>query len=102
MSADSYPTGRPRKAREIGQELGVANLVEGSVQHVGDHIRIHVQLIDTRTDFHLWAQTYDRELRDIFTLQNEIATSIADQLRAKISPSEKAAIEKNRVGANHL
>ncbi|MFL6583819.1 MAG: winged helix-turn-helix domain-containing protein [Chthoniobacterales bacterium] len=94
MSADRYPADGTRNARDIGRELGVAHLVEGSVQRIGDHVRVHAQLIDTHTDSHLWAQTYDRELRDIFTLENDIATTIAEQLRAKISPGEKAAIEQ--------
>src|SRR5207302_8940025 len=80
--------------REIGQALGVAHLLEGSVQRAGGKVRVNAQLIDARTDAHLWAQSYDRDLADVFAIQSEIAKTIADQLQAKLSPSEKAAIEK--------
>lgn len=83
----------PRKLREITRELGVAHVVEGSVQRSGNRIRITAQLIDGRTDAHLWAQTYDRELADVFDLQSKIARTIADQLAAKLSPRERAAID---------
>jgi TolB-like protein/Tfp pilus assembly protein PilF len=86
--------GAQRNLREIGQQLGVAHVVEGSVQRAEGRVRVIVQLIDARTDAHLWAQTYDRDLADVFAIQSEIAKGIADQLRARISPSEKAAIEK--------
>jgi tetratricopeptide (TPR) repeat protein len=74
--------------------LGVAHLLEGSVQRASNRVRVNAQLIDARTDAHLWAQTYDRDLADVFAIQSEIAKTIADQLQAKLSPSEKAAIEK--------
>jgi TolB-like protein/Tfp pilus assembly protein PilF len=83
---------KERNLRDIGQTLGVAHIVEGSVQRIGNRIRVNAQLIDARTDAHLWAQTYDGELVDIFGIQSEIAQRIADQLRAKISPTERAAI----------
>ena len=89
-----YKSGVARNLREIGQQLGVAHLLEGSVQHAANKIRVNAQLIDARTDAHLWAQTYDRDLADMFAIQSEIAKAIADQLQAKLSPSEKAAIEK--------
>ena len=88
-----YKPGIARNARAIGQALGVANLLEGSVQRESGKVRVNAQLIDARNDTHVWAQTYDRDLADIFAIQTEIATKIADQLRAKISPSEKSAIE---------
>jgi TolB-like protein/DNA-binding winged helix-turn-helix (wHTH) protein/Flp pilus assembly protein TadD len=91
-SANLYKSGSPRNAYEIGQQLGVAHLLEGSVQRSGEHLRVHAQLIDTRTDSHLWAQTYDREVADIFVLQSEIAQTIAAQLQAKITLREKGAI----------
>ncbi len=91
-SANLYKTGSPRNAREIGQQLGVAHLLEGSVQRAGDRVRVNAQLIDTRTDTHLWAQSYDRQLADVFAIQAEIAQTIAAQLQAQISPREKAAI----------
>jgi serine/threonine-protein kinase len=69
-------------------------VVEGSVQRSGNRIRVNAQLIDTRSDRHLWAQTYDRDLADVFAIQSEIAKTIADQLQAKLSPSEKNAIER--------
>src|SRR5207237_9699023 len=89
-----YKAGNPRNLREIGQQLGVANVLEGSVQRAGNRIRVNAQLVDTRTDKHLWAQSYDRDLADVFAIQSEIAQKIVDQLEAKISPREKAAIEE--------
>ena len=93
-SAMQYKSGAPRNLREIGQQLGVAHLLEGSVQRAGGKVRVNAQLIDARNDAHLWAQTYDRELADVFAIQSEIARTIAEELKAKISPTEKAAIEK--------
>jgi TolB-like protein/class 3 adenylate cyclase/Tfp pilus assembly protein PilF len=93
-SVMQYKSGVARNLREIGQQLGVAHLLEGSVQRAANKIRVNAQLIDARTDAHLWAQTYDRDLADMFAIQSEIATAIADQLQAKLSPNEKAAIEK--------
>jgi TolB-like protein len=93
-SVMQYKTGAKRNLREIGKALGVAQVVEGSVQRTGNRVRVSAQLIDARTDMHLWAERYDRELADVFAIQSEIAKTIANQLQAKISPSEKAAIEK--------
>ena len=93
-SVMQYKSGVSRNLREIGQQLGVAHVLEGSVQRAGGKVRVNAQLIDARTDAHLWAQTYDRDLADVFAIQSEIAKTIADQLQAKLSPSEKAAIEK--------
>jgi TolB-like protein/class 3 adenylate cyclase len=93
-SVMQYKTGLQRNLREIGQQLGVANLLEGSVQRAANRVRVNAQLIDARTDAHLWAQTYDRDLADVFAIQSEIAKAIADQLQARLSPNEKAAIEK--------
>ena len=89
-----YMSGAPRNLREIGQQLGVAHVVEGSVQRAANKVRVNAQLIDARTDAHLWAQTYDRDLADVFAIQSEIAKAIADQLQAKLSPNEKKAIER--------
>jgi TolB-like protein/class 3 adenylate cyclase len=89
-----YKTGTARNLREIAQQLGVAHLVEGSVQRVSNRVRVNAQLIDARNDAHLWAQTYDRDLADVFAIQSEIAKAIADQLQAKLSPAEKSAIEQ--------
>jgi TolB-like protein/class 3 adenylate cyclase/Tfp pilus assembly protein PilF len=93
-SVMQYKSGVARNLREIGQQLGVAHLLEGSVQRAANRVRVNAQLIDARTDAHLWAQTYDRDLADVFAIQSEIAKAIADQLRAKLSPDEKEAIEK--------
>ena len=93
-SVMQYKTGAQRNLREIAQQLGVAHLVEGSVQRVANRVRVNAQLIDARNDAHLWAQTYDRDLADVFAIQSEIAKAIADQLQAKLSPSEKNAIEQ--------
>jgi len=93
-SVMSYTSGVRRNLREIGQQLGVAHILEGSVQRAGNRIRVNAQLIDARTDSHLWAQTYDRDLADVFAIQTEIARAISDQLQAKLSPAEKAAIEQ--------
>ncbi len=89
-----YKTGAKRNLRQIGNELGVAHVVEGGVQRVGNRVRVNAQLIDARTDAHLWAQTYDRDLADVFAIQSEIAKAIADQLQAKLSPNEKSEIEQ--------
>src|SRR6266536_690240 len=93
-SVMQYKTGAQRNLRELGQQLGVAHLVEGSVQRVSNRVRVNAQLIDARNDGHLWAQTYDRDLADVFAIQSEIAKAIADQLQAKLSPAEKNAIEQ--------
>jgi TolB-like protein len=93
-SVMQYKSGLARNLRKIGEELGVAHVVEGSVQRAANKIRVSAQLIDARNDAHLWAQTYDRDLSDIFAIQSEIAKAIADQLEAKLSPSEKKAIEQ--------
>ena len=93
-SVMQYKTGVARNLREIAQQLGVAHLVEGSVQKVANRVRVNAQLIDARDDAHLWAQTYDRDLADVFAIQSEIAKAIADQLQAKLSPVEKNAIEQ--------
>jgi TolB-like protein/Tfp pilus assembly protein PilF len=88
-----YKAGAPRNAREIGQQLRVAHLLEGSVQRTKNRVRVTVQLIDARTDEHQWADHYDRDLADAFAIQTEIAQAITRQLEAKLSPEEKAAIE---------
>ena len=93
-SVMQYKTGGKRNLRQIGQQLGVAHLLEGSVQRAGNRVRVNAQLIDARTDAHLWAQTYDRDLADVFAIQTEIAKTIAQQLKAKLSLQEKGAMEK--------
>src|SRR5256886_2764826 len=89
-----YKSGTARNLRQIGQQLGVAHVVEGSVQRAGNRVRVNAQLVDARTDRHLWGQTYDRDLADVFAIQSEISKTIAEQLQAKLSPSEKNAIER--------
>ncbi len=82
----------PDNLREVGQQLGVANLLEGSVQKAGNAVHINVQLIKAATDEHLWADSYDRELQNIFAVEGEVAGAIADQLNAKLTGSEKESL----------
>ena len=93
-STIQYKTSAPRNLREIGAALGVAHVLEGSVQRAANRVRVNAQLIDARTDRQLWAQTYDRDLADVFAIQSEIAMAIARQLQARLSPGEKNAIEQ--------
>jgi TolB-like protein/Tfp pilus assembly protein PilF len=88
-----YKSGVPRNLREIGKQLGVTHILEGSVQRAGDRLRIAAQLIDARTDSQIWAETYDRTAADLFTIQSELAESIVAQLQTKLSPEQKADIE---------
>ena len=83
----------PENLPEIAQQLRVSNVLEGSVQKVGDRVHINVQLIRADDDAHLWAQSYDRQLTDIFGVEAEVAKSIADSLQAQLSPQEKARVE---------
>jgi TolB-like protein/Flp pilus assembly protein TadD len=82
----------PDNLREIAQQLGVANILEGSVQRVGGAVRVNVQLIKAATDAHLWAETYDRDIKDIFAVESEIAQAVADALKAQLLPAESARI----------
>ncbi|HSS16104.1 MAG TPA: adenylate/guanylate cyclase domain-containing protein [Candidatus Dormibacteraeota bacterium] len=93
-SVMQYRNAVRRNLREIGEQLGVAHVLEGSVQRRGGRVRVSAQLIDARTDAHLWAEHYDRPLDDVFAIQSEVAQAIADQLNAKLSPAEKAAIKQ--------
>src|SRR5207248_8232936 len=93
-SVMQYKSGAPRNLREIGQQLGVAHLLEGSVQRASNKVRVNAQLINASNDAHEWAENYDRPVDDVFAIQSEIAKAIADQLQAKLSPSEKKAIEQ--------
>src|SRR5436189_4055721 len=93
-SARQYKSGVQRNLREIGKQLGVAYIVEGSVQRSRDRLRINAQLIDARTDTHVWAETYNRTAADLFAIQSELAQSIVTQLKAKLSPKQKAEIEE--------
>jgi TolB-like protein/Tfp pilus assembly protein PilF len=89
-----YKSGEPRNLRQIGRQLGVTHILEGSVQRAGDRLRIAAQLVDARTDSQIWAQTYDRSAADLFAIQTELAESIVSQLQAKLSPQQKAEIEQ--------
>ena len=83
---------KPRNLREIAKQLGVANILEGSVQKAADQVRVNVQLINAQTDSHLWAETYDRKLTDIFGVESEIAKRIADSLQARLTGREEQAL----------
>ena len=93
-SVRQYKTGAERNMREIGRQLGVAYIMEGSVQRARDRLRINATLIDARSDTHVWAETYDRTAADLFAIQSELAQSIVTQLKAKLSPQQKADIEE--------
>jgi tetratricopeptide (TPR) repeat protein len=83
-----------RNTRQIGDALRVSHVLEGSVQRAGGKVRVNAQLIDTRTDTHIWAEEYERDLTDVFVIQSEIAQQIANQLQVKLSPKEKTAISE--------
>ena len=91
-SVMKYKSGPERNLREIAKALGVSHVVEGSVQGAGGRVRVSAQLIDARTDTHLWAEHYERDAADVFAIQTEIAQQVANQLQAKLSAAEKAAI----------
>src|SRR6266702_1306589 len=82
----------PEDLKTVAHELGVASVLEGSVQKAGDRVRVNVQLLDARIDTHLWAKSYDRDLKDVFAVESEVAQEIADTLRAKLSPSQSDAL----------
>ena len=84
----------PEDLPDIAKQLGVLNILEGSVQKVNDRVRVNVQLVNALTSAHLWAETYDRRLIDIFSVESEIAKTIAETLQAKLTGSEKNAIAK--------
>jgi TolB-like protein/Tfp pilus assembly protein PilF/predicted Ser/Thr protein kinase len=87
-----------RNVRQIGNDLRVSHVLEGSLRRIGTRFHMNAQLIDTRTDTHVWVEQYDRDLNDLFAIQSEIAQKIAGQLHAKISPAEKLAIERKPTG----
>ena len=93
-SVRQYKTGAERNMREIGRQLGVAYIMEGSVRRARDRLRINAELIDARTDAHVWADSYDRTSADLFAIQSELAQSIVTQLKARLSPRQKAEIEE--------
>jgi TolB-like protein/Flp pilus assembly protein TadD len=94
MSVMSYRGEGVRNAREIGKALGVATLLEGSVRRAGNRIRVNVQLINANNDEHIWAEDYDRDLTDVFAIQTDLAQKIASSLQAKLSPNEKARLDR--------
>jgi serine/threonine protein kinase/tetratricopeptide (TPR) repeat protein len=83
-----------RNLRQIGNDLRVSHVLEGSVRRAGTHLRLNAQLIDTRTDTHVWAEQYDRDLNELFAIQSEIAQKVADRLNAKVTSAERLAIEE--------
>ena len=87
-----------RNVRQIGNDLRVSHVLEGSVRRIGTRLRMNAQLIDTRTDTHVWAEQYDRDLDDLFSIQSEIAQKVAERLNARITPSEKLAIGRKPTG----
>ena len=89
-----YRSDSKRNLRQIAAELGVAHVVEGTVQRAGGHVKISAQLIDARTDTHIWATSLDRPLADVFAVQSDVAVNIVAQLKAKLSSAEKAAINE--------
>ena len=93
---------KPANLREIAKQLGVANILEGSVQKVADQVRVNVQLVNAQTDSHLWAETYDRKLTDIFGVESEIAKGIAASLQAKLTGREERAMAVNRQTMSRL
>ena len=82
---------KPRNLSQIAKQLGVANILEGSVQKASDQVRVNVQLINAQTDAHLWADTFDRKLTDIFAVESEIAKRIADRCSAKLTGQRRKA-----------
>jgi len=86
-----------QNTHEIGKALHVSHVLEGSVRKTGAQVHINAQIIDTRTDTHVWAEEYDRELNDVFAIQSEIAQKVAEQLHAKISSAERLASNGHRL-----
>ena len=97
-SVMQYNSGVARDLRKIGRQLGVSHLVEGTVQRSGNRLRVNTQLVDARTDRPSWEQVYDGDLTDVFAIESEIATAIAGELNAKLSPNEKSDLERPVTG----
>jgi TolB-like protein/Tfp pilus assembly protein PilF len=87
---------QPGNLKTVAQELGVSTILEGTVQRAGDKVRVNVQLIDARADTHLWAKSYDRDFKDVLSVESEVAAQIADALRANLSPSESHVLAAAR------
>jgi TolB-like protein/Flp pilus assembly protein TadD len=94
-SAFAYK-GKNVDIRQVGEELGVETVLEGSVRQAGDKVRITAQLIDTESGFHLWSETYDRELKDIFAVQDEIAQAIVERLKIQLAPEEQQLAQRDK------
>jgi TolB-like protein/Flp pilus assembly protein TadD len=94
MSVMSYRGNGTRNAHDIGKALGVATLLEGSVRRIGNRVRVNVQLINANNDEHIWAEDYDRDLTDVFAIQTDLAQKIVYTLQAKLSPNEKARLDR--------
>ena len=86
--------GKATNVRDIGKQLGVSNILEGSVRRSGNKVRVNVQLIDANSDEHVWASDYDRDITDVFAIQTDLAQKISDALQAKLSPAEKSRMER--------
>ncbi len=86
--------GKEKNIRQIGKELGVAAILEGSVRREGNRVRVNVQLINAENDEHIWAEDYDRDLTDVFAIQTDLARNIARELRAHLSPTEEAEMTR--------
>jgi TolB-like protein/Flp pilus assembly protein TadD len=100
-SAFAYK-GRNVDIRQVGQELGVETVLEGSVRQAGEQVRITAQLIDTETGFHLWSETYDRKLEDIFVVQDEIAQAIVNKLRIELAPKEQQLAQRDKAPTQNV
>ncbi|MDH5273947.1 MAG: hypothetical protein OEY13_12825, partial [Gammaproteobacteria bacterium] len=100
-SAFAYK-GRNVDIREVGKELGVETVLEGSVRQSGDRVRVTAQLIDTESGFHLWSETYDRRMADIFAVQDEIATAIVDKLKIELAPREQQLAQRDQAPTQDL
>ncbi|MGC1298198.1 MAG: hypothetical protein WA869_24485 [Alloacidobacterium sp.] len=83
---------KPGDLKTVSQQLGVAKILEGTVQRAGEKVRVNVQLIDARSDSHLWAKSYDRDIKDVFAVESEVSQEVADALQAKLSPKEATAL----------
>src|SRR5262249_28349112 len=89
---------KPENLKTVAQELGVSTILEGAVQKAGDKVRVNVQLINAHDDTHLWAKSYDRDLKDVFGVESEVSQEIADALQANLSPSESHALASAGTG----
>jgi TolB-like protein/Tfp pilus assembly protein PilF len=96
-STEQYAS-RPENLKQVGAELGVAHILEGSVQRAGDRVLINLQLIDARTDAHLWAESYERQVADVFSVEREVAGAVATALRAKLIPAQAAGMGRAPTG----